>query len=101
MKCINAEVLKYHIKSRTKEGQKKVSLSTVMDIIDRQTPVPLESVVHCKDCRHLFNGVYRKNCCEVLMAKAKWVLEIAVDENWSCADGVQKSVLEVKQNGKV
>lgn len=50
MKCINAEVLKYRIKSRTKEGQKKVSIATVMDIIDCQLPVPTEQVVRCKDC---------------------------------------------------
>ena len=34
MKFINAEVLKYWIKSRTKEGQKKVSLATIMNIIE-------------------------------------------------------------------
>lgn len=50
MKFINAEVLKYWIKSRTKEGQKKVSLSTIMNIIECQKAVQLESVVYCKDC---------------------------------------------------
>lgn len=50
MKFINAEVLKYWIKSRTKEGQKKVSLASIMNIIECQKAERLESVVYCKDC---------------------------------------------------
>ena len=50
MRLINAEVLKYWIKSGTKEGQKKVSLSKIMNIIECQDSVRHESVVYCKDC---------------------------------------------------
>lgn len=52
MKLINAEVLKYWIKSGTKEGQKKVSLSKIMNIIECQDSVRHECVVYCKDCEH-------------------------------------------------
>ena len=48
-------------------------------------------VVRCKDCKHLFDGEHNANCCEVLMRKAKWLTEIAVDMNWHCADGERRT----------
>ena len=46
-----------------------------------------ETVVRCKDCKHLFDGEHTKNCCDALMEKAGWLKEIAVSQDWFCADG--------------
>lgn len=46
-----------------------------------------EAVVRCKDCKHLFNGEHTENCCDVLMEKADWQVEISVNPDWFCADG--------------
>ena len=48
-------------------------------------------VVRCTDCKHLFDGEHNANCCEVLMEKAKWLIEITVDENWYCGDGERRT----------
>ena len=47
-------------------------------------------VVRCKDCKHLFDGEHNANCCAVLMEKAKWIMEITVDENGYCNDGKRR-----------
>lgn len=51
-----------------------------------QLPSVQPEIVRCKDCKHLFDGEYNANCCEVLMGRAKWLTEITVDMNWYCAD---------------
>ena len=49
-----------------------------------------EAVVRCKDCRHLFDAEHNDNCCDVLMEKAGWGVEITVNPDWFCADGERK-----------
>lgn len=60
------------------------------DAIDAQPAIDAEEVVRCKYCKHLFDGTHNPNCCEVLMRKAKWIIEITVDLNWHCASGERK-----------
>lgn len=48
-------------------------------------------IIRCEECKHLFDGEHNKNCCEVLMEKAKWLTEITVDMNWHCADGERRT----------
>ena len=55
-----------------------------------QLPSAEPEIVRCEDCKHLFDGEHNANCCEVLMRKAKWLTEITVDMNWSCADGERR-----------
>ena len=59
--------------------------------IKRIPAIDAIEVVRCKDCKHLFDGEHNANCCEVLMEKAKWLIEITVDENWYCADGERRT----------
>ena len=54
-------------------------------------PSAQPEIIRCKDCKHLFDGEHNANCCEVLMEKAKWLIEITVDMNWSCADGKRRT----------
>lgn len=48
-------------------------------------------IVHCKDCKHLFDGENDENCCAVLMEKARWIIPIQVDPNWFCGSGERKT----------
>lgn len=59
------------------------------DVFDAPSAEP--EIVRCEDCKHLFDGEHNANCCEVLMRKAKWLTEITVDMNWSCADGERRT----------
>ena len=47
----------------------------------------MRPLVLCKDCKHHFDGEHTDKCCEVLMEKAKWQIEIVTDDDWFCADG--------------
>lgn len=49
-----------------------------------------EEIVRCKNCKHLFDGERKENCCDVLMEKADWLVEISVDPDWFCANGERK-----------
>ena len=40
----------------------------------------------CKDCGHRFDGEHYPNCCEVMMGKTGWIVEIPVSDDWYCAD---------------
>lgn len=63
----------------------------LVEVHDDSNPIKVEGeLVHCKDCKHLFDGTHNANCCEVLMRKAKWVIEITVDLDWYCAEGKRK-----------
>ena len=50
-------------------------------------PITVMELVRCKDCKHLFDGEFTDNCCDVLMEKAGWLKEISVKPDWFCADG--------------
>ena len=47
-------------------------------------------LIRCKDCKHLFDGEFTDNCCDVLMEKAGWLKEISVKPDWFCADGERR-----------
>lgn len=47
-------------------------------------------LVRCKDCEHRFDGEHNDKCCDVLMQKAKWAIEIVTDDDWFCADGERR-----------
>ncbi len=51
---------------------------------------PEQEIVRCKDCKHLFDGEFTDNCCDVLMEKAGWLKEISVKPDWFCADGERR-----------
>ena len=50
----------------------------------------MKPLVLCKDCKHLFDGEFTDNCCDVLMEKAGWLKEISVKPDWFCADGERR-----------
>lgn len=52
--------------------------------------VPAKELVHCAECKHLFDGEHTENCCDVLMEKAGWLKEISVSPDWFCADGERR-----------
>ena len=62
----------------------------VDDLVDGTPTIDAVPVVRCKDCKHHFDGEHTDKCCEVLMEKAKWQIEIVTDDDWFCADGEKK-----------
>jgi hypothetical protein len=92
MKPIDGDALKNRIKQmKTYDNQKRVYIKDVLNVIDGFSGCSIvKEVVLCKNCKHLFDGTHRANCCEVLMKKAKWIQEITVDDNWYCKDGESK-----------
>lgn len=52
--------------------------------------VEQRELVRCAECKHLFDSEHTENCCDVLMEKADWLVEISVNPDWFCANGERK-----------